>query len=189
MKVSNNQIREFWNWFSKSHTQLHSDTYTEDTLDILDQTLSNWNLSWEIGPGIQSENSLSISGNGDVELSTLAKTIIGKAPTIEGWEFFNFRQTKDNWNQLELSNQYIEASNWEFVAIHQTSGKTKVLIKANNLNSLTLDMQIKAIEMVVLNLLGEEIYLSKIDSLNIIESSSKEFWNHLINLKFLPEHL
>ena len=188
MKISKSQIQEFWEWFTKSHFKLRSESFVRECLDKLDRTVSGWNLSWEIGPGKHTDYSFSLSGNGDVELSNLAKNIIKEAPAIEGWEFFDFRQSKENWRQLKLSHQNIDATDWEYILLKQPNDKLEILIKADNLNELSRDIQRNAIELVLINLLGEKKYITNIDFYDLIDSNSKEYSNKYNNLKHLPDH-
>lgn len=44
-------IEIFWKWFNDNKDKLESDSYDQTILQQLDMTISNWNLSWEIGPG------------------------------------------------------------------------------------------------------------------------------------------
>ncbi len=80
--MQDKDIVNFWSWFTKNSGNLHSDHYDKLILNELDRIISDWGLTWEIGPGLSKENSFTISPNGDKELLSKAKNIIDKAPQL-----------------------------------------------------------------------------------------------------------
>jgi hypothetical protein len=191
LKPSKSDIINFWDWFSKNHAQLHSESIDMSALNNLDTIMANWNVSWEIGPGINTEYSLTISSNGIKELSDIVKEIIQLAPSIQDWEFFTFRQAKENWQTLKLPDQSIaiDASLWQYVLLQYPDDKMEILIKADNLSEFDEKTRNNAMELVLINLLGEESYLKKIDFFDLELNLEKEYSNSMTPIKYLPKHL
>jgi len=187
--MQDRDILTFWNWFTKNSVRLQSNDYDQDILHELDRIVSNWDLVWEIGPGLSKENSLTISPNGDKNLLDKAKSIIDKAPQLDNWEFYSAKQSKQNWHLAKLldTDLQIDASNWTYVLLKYDDEKIEILLKADTL--ITLDQEIKEIaaDIVLTNLLGEELKIRKIDFIDIVEKFDNE--KGITELKFLPDHI
>ncbi|MEO5562020.1 MAG: hypothetical protein ABIR18_01270 [Chitinophagaceae bacterium] len=191
MKPSKTDIQSFWNWFSKHHTQIHSESISKENFAVLDKTISGWGLSWELSPGITTGNSLSISGQGNRELSKIALQIVLAAPSIKDWEFFSFRQPKENWQHLKLpgNNIDIDASDWKYVLTKTGEGKLELVIQANNITGVKDELQETVVQLVLINLLGEEKYISDIYIYEIVEDLEDEFPTGITSIQYLPERL
>jgi hypothetical protein len=148
-------------------------------------------LSWEIGPGINTKYSLTISCAGNPEVSgTLAK-IVDKARPIPDWEFFKSRQPKEQWSTLKLSNENItiDASGWKYVLLQYPDNKVEILIDAENLNAFDKETQSAAIEIILINLLGEDLYVEKIHFHDLVLNLEEKYPHGLTSIRFLGEHL
>ncbi len=76
--MQDQDIMNFWSWFTKNSDNLHPDNYDQNILNELDRIICNWGLTWEIGPGLSKEYSLTISPNGDKHLLGTTNYIIDR---------------------------------------------------------------------------------------------------------------
>lgn len=187
--MNNPAIAEFWDWFAQNSTSLKSDRYDEILIDELDQIISNWDLVWEIGPGLTKSNSLTISPNGNKDLLDKAKSVIASAPELDTWEFYYLKQPKENWHKANLIDKAvkIDALEWTYILFQYEDKKIEIVLKADNLAHLDQETKELAIDLVLTNLLGEQLRIAKIDFFDIVE----EFDNAKggIKLEYLPAHL
>lgn len=184
-----NQITNFWYWFTKNSDHLHSDNYEKEILDALDRKVSDWDLVWEIGPGVAKKNSLTISPNGDKDLLDKAKSIIAKAPVLDNWEFYYSKQPKENWHMARLVDMALEidALNWTYVLFQYPDNKIEILLKADSISHLNKETKELAADLILTNLLGEKLKIEKIDFIELVDDFDDK--KRITKLKFLPAHL
>jgi hypothetical protein len=187
--MQDKDILNFWSWFEKNSDNLYSDNYDQNILNELDKIISNWGLTWEIGPGLSKDYSLTISPNGDKELLETTKYIIDKAPQLDNWEFYDAKQPKENWHLATLvdTHRAIDASNWTYVLLKYEDEKIEILLKADSLANLDTETKELAADLVLTNLLGEKLKIQKIDFIDIVEKF--EDAKGITELRFLPVHL
>jgi hypothetical protein len=187
--MQDKDILNFWKWFVDNKDKLESDSYDPTILQRLDKTISSWDLNWEIGPGQSKENSLTISPKGDTMLLPLTEQIVKKAPTLDKWQFYSTKQPKGNWHLLELNqdNISINASEWKYTLLKYNDGKIEVLVKADNLQSFEKGTKELIVEIVLTNLLGEEIFMKKVDYFDVVDDFDSD--KGITEIKYLPEHL
>jgi hypothetical protein len=187
--MQDKEILNFWSWFSKNSNSLQSDSYDQNILDELDNIISNWDLGWEIGPGLSKENSLTISPNGNKNLLDITNGIIDKAPMLDNWDFYSTKQSKENWHLARLvgTDFEIDASNWKYVLLKYEDGKVEILIKADTLSDLDKETKELAVDLILTNLLGEKLKIQKIDFINVVDEFDSE--KGITELKYLPAHI
>lgn len=188
--INEKDIQSFWRWFSESRNKLESHSYDPAILNQLDQKVAtDWNLNWEIGPGKAKENSLTISPKGDIKLLQLTEFIVSKAPAFEDWEFYATKQPKENWHLLELKEEGISvnASEWQYVLLKYENEKIEVFVKAVDLHGFHYDIKELIIEIVLINLLGEDLFIRKVNYFDIVDSFDSE--KGITAIKHLPQHL
>ncbi|MGN6494768.1 MAG: hypothetical protein ACTHLE_22460 [Agriterribacter sp.] len=181
------QIDEFWEWF-KQHSHKLS-LYDEFALRELDQKMLGWELGWEIGPGFKETNSFTISPCGNISLLEKAKRILDRAPELSMWEFFSWKQPKENWFILKLPDVpfEIDASDWTYILLRYPDDKFEILLKADNIIELSQFHRELIPDLIITNLLGEKKKIEMIDLVNIVaEFETPEMES---KLKYLPEHL
>jgi len=184
---------EFWKWFINNCDKLHPDKYDLTTIKELDRRIIDLNFRWEIGPGINKKYSLSISPNGLRENIERVKAFVNEAPYIEEWEYFNYKQPKSNWHQLEVPtyNLKLSALDWQYALLKYKDDKKEILIKGDSLSALDKDLRNEMAEIVLFNLLGEEIMMTEIDFIDVLDPKDNsyemnkisELRKHLVNLK------
>jgi hypothetical protein len=187
--MQDKDILDFWRWFLENKDKLESDSYDPTTLHQLDKTISNWDLNWEIGPGQSKENSLTISPKGSYVLLPLTEQIISKAPALDKWQFFSTKQPKTNWHLLELyqDNISVNASEWKYVLLKYEDEKIEVLIKADNLLKYDKETKELIVEIVLMNLLGERMFMERVDYFDVVNDFDSE--DGITKIKYLPKHL
>jgi hypothetical protein len=183
------QITDFWKWFGENSNRLDSANFDRDLIKELDDTVKNWGLTWEIGPGLIKEHSLTISPNGNKNLLDQTNYIIDKAPMFDDWEFYGSKQAKENWGKAKLIDRgfEFEATNWTYVLLKYPDDKIEIMVKADNLKSLDTNSKAIAVDLVLTNLLGEERKMSEIDFVDIVNEFDKGYG--ITEIQFLPDHL
>ncbi|XZF15907.1 hypothetical protein ACTHGU_07200 [Chitinophagaceae bacterium MMS25-I14] len=187
--MQNKNILNFWKWFNDNKSKLESDSYDPSFIEKLDETITEWELDWEIGPGVLKENSMTISPKGNIKLLPATEKIIEKAPAIDDWEFYPVKQPKQNWFLLELpdDNINIDAKHWEYVLLQYKDGKIEVLIKADSLSEFDKDTKEIIADIVLTNLLGEKLFMEKVDYFDIVDEFESR--KGVSRLEYLPKHL
>jgi hypothetical protein len=178
--VNTAEISNFWNWFKINSGDLQSNKYPNDKLDELDRRVLDFGLRWEVGPGKTKENSFTISPSGDNEKIELTKEFIRLSPTLDSWEFYNFKQPKVNWDKLELpeDNINITADNWRYILLKYKDGKKEILTKGDSLDSIDPDLKIVVAETVLTNLIGEERMMTELDFVDVLSPDDNTYDLH-----------
>lgn len=187
--IDTDDINNFWNWFKVNSSELHSDKYPNDSFRELDRRVYYMGLYWEVGPGVQKENLLTISVGGRRERLDKARSLVVNAPILDNWEFDILKKTKTNWDKLEIPNDNIKisAANWTYVLLKYKDGKREILIKANTLSAFEKDKRIELAEIVLTNLIGEERVIDELDYLDVLEVEDSTYDTQ--DIKGLSKHL
>ena len=187
--MQDKDILNFWRWFVDNKAKLESDSYDASILQQLDEKISKWDLNWEIGPGQSKENSLTISPKGNPLLLPLTEQIICKAPALDEWQFCSTKQPKTNWHLLELNqdNIFANASQWKYIMLKYDDAKIEVLIKADNLLKYDKETKEFIVEIVLMNLLGERMFMERVDYFEVVDKFDNE--DAITEIKYLPTHL
>jgi len=182
------QIKDFWEWFEYKSKQIGSDIYDQDFLNEIDTTISNWELGWEIGPGISKPNSLTISPNGNIDLIEKVNEVVHKAPTLDEWEIFSFKQPKENWHSaLVDSNLEVNAQSWTYQLLAYPDEKIEILVNADNIHHLPRETKDLIVDLVITNLLGEKIKMFCLDYLTVVDKFDTS--TGITQIKYLSAHL
>lgn len=194
-KIKIDTIKEFWNWFAHNCNSLEENYENTELLDQLDQWIYKLgDFSWEIGPGINAANALTISPNGDKNLLQSTKTIITYAKKCSGWEFY-YAVPPKNWNLIfdfETKDNYpveINAQEWEYVLLKYEDDMFEIIIKATNLNELRDDDKIIAAEILLDGVIGEEQRIQDICAIEVVNDFDKEYRERKSNITNLIKHL
>lgn len=132
---------------------------------------------------------MTISPTYDTELLPLADHIISKGPTHDNWEFYAMKQATENWHLLKLDqiNTTVDASEWKYVLLKYEDGKNEVLVKADSLSPYDMDTKKLIVEIVLTNLLGEKVFMQRVDYFEVVEEF--HVGNGITEIKYLSEHL
>lgn len=183
------EIVDFWSWFKINRNLLTSDKYPSGKFNELNNIINGLGLYWEVGPGVNKENMLIISVDGEKKLIDKAKNFLSYAPILDEWEIELFKKPKINWDILEIHKDSIKisAKNWQYVLLKYNDGKKEILIKADNLFEYEEDNRYVIVHIILTNLLGEEKLMNEIDYIDILEIDDSSYKTQ--NLCDLNGHL
>ncbi len=183
--MNDDKIENLWAWFSKNEQRIRDYIGNESAIerDYIVEHLDNLILDlgvfrWEIGPGFNKEWFLTISPNGDKDLMEISKNIIAAAPDLAEWEY-NFSRPAKDWDlkfnlyDENMTEQEVNASSWQFVALQNADGLIDLILQANNIGHLDSDTARTAADLVVVNEIGEETKILNILSINIVDQLEK----------------
>lgn len=193
--VEDRKIIDFWKWFTDNEKKLESDKITNQLVDELNhRILSLGDFNWEIREGIEKGNMLIISPGGDVSLLKETKKIIELSPALVNWEFYYYKPAKD-WDfhfSLEEGNnikRMINAGDWEYVLLKFPDETYDILIKADNLKFFQENERLVAVDIVLESILGEELSLTLIQNVGLVDSFPSEYYSQKNSIKYLKQHV
>ena len=93
--MTSQPIEEFWTWFIKNEEDLKN--FEKDPDKYLNKILTQIvkiqeGLAVELEPSVGNIIGMTISADGDYTLFPIVERIYEKAPVLEGWKFYAFRQ-------------------------------------------------------------------------------------------------
>jgi len=193
-RVSQDSVREFWDWFRSISTELGSNLDNSEILQELDERIRSFEgITWEVGPGISELNALAFSPNGRKELLSVTKQIVALAPTCVGWEFHPAKPPK-NWdlrfvvedkhgNQVE-----VDATGWQYALLKFPDGTFDIVVHAPNLPD-DEDIRYQAADIAVEGQLGEQTMLQLIQNLDVVDEFEDDLVGKGNSVTVLAEHL
>jgi hypothetical protein len=112
---NNGAIQRFWEWFAERSTylsSLHSSGHTDRLATLINGQLDKINpqLAWELGPGKNTKNSLTTTGEGNPSLRLLAEQMITAAPKLGDWELYATKQPREAPSTIRLPERNLELS-------------------------------------------------------------------------------
>lgn len=170
------KIKQFWDWFIDNESEFREVTDTKRVVELLNNQVLDFGLfAWEISEGNTKPHAFTLSPNGDKRRLQLSKDIFSKAPELRNWEFNYCKPLKPDWDfTFEVYNnmlvkQTYDASKWEFVLVEEEQQKISILLRAKNIVTLDYDDLPAVGSLVITNLLGEEIKIKHIKSIEFVE--------------------
>ncbi len=186
-------ILEFWNWFEVYQNRLQSDKITNELIIILNNKISLLgDFGWEIREGSSKNNMLIISPSGKAKLLNDTKAIIELAPELDEWEFLYFKPAK-NWDYCfsidEIdSKRMIDASQWQYVLL-KYHDDYEIIIKADTLKVIPEEYHMIAVDIVLESILGEELSLTLISEVDLVNEFPKEYIDKQSSIKDLKKQI
>jgi hypothetical protein len=190
------KMREFWEWFTKSVTEIEDVFADRAFLDALDEKVQGLNIvSWEIGPGLKAagNRSLVLSPGGDRKLMELTTAMIDTAPDLAGWEFYAAKPPKA-WDRRfsvsdEKGNEFeIDAADWSYCLLKHEEG-FEIIIRAPNMEEAPLEIQQTAAEVLIEGEIGEAARVKHVDYITVVKDFEKELENKASPIRALRDHL
>ena len=189
-------IRDFWSWFTVNAEKLkalHADRKFSDVAKEVNQEIDKIEpqLAWEIGPGKNKSNLLTISAEGNSELRPLADLMIQMAPELKGWEFFSSRPSRPAPDIVRLpeSGVAFDTSGWSFIPVeHPENGRLDLIIIDDQLARSSRDLALKAVSVYLDELLGEdtvETWIGRFET----QSNTAVQKNEIYKILDLPDYL
>lgn len=169
------KITQFWEWFVRHEREFREVVDANRVIEMLNNQVLEFGLfSWQIGEGQRKPFYLCISPNGDWQRLQLSKQIMAQAPLMSQWEFHHCKFPVLDWNfQFEMFNrsmirQTFDASQWEFALQEMPGGQRRIFLYADNVHTLDQDDLPLAGNLVIGKILGEEVQINHIRSIEFI---------------------
>lgn len=170
-------IKSFWEWFSAINRQFAADVENVNMQRELETQLQkiNSNITWEVGPKGNAKWYLAISPNLNKDVYEITQAIVSHAPNLPLWVFSPARQPK-SWNKtFEFESEagchiQLDASNWGYVLLRYPDGTYEIVLRGNNLETLSDNDRWLAAAVVLEAILGEEILMERIDHFELVDS-------------------
>lgn len=163
-------IENFWNWFSENEKsyrnfQDNPDKYLNELLSKVKKIADG--LAIELEPPNDGIINMTISADGVADLFPIVQQIVNKAPKINGWRFFAFRQRmpkeKINGMILKAQNHELNPNKMKFSPI-VSGGSIDIIIYADNITEENYNQVAYGGLMLVDNILGEYDCVTKVRS-------------------------
>lgn len=194
------QINKFWEWFGVN-TQLIEEVLqnqghvkTEYVIQQLDQHLLGMGkFKWDVKNPNENNFHLIISPNNDRELLKTAKVIVNNAILPENWMAFSGQQANGllqiSVYDEEMDICSVDATNWRALLLPSAEGRFELVIEADTSWELEEDTQLIAIDLLLNQLLGEELKITALAGLEIVEELESEESEEAFPFKNLPVFL
>lgn len=201
MKLQEEKIQAFWNWFVKNEnlikTCIENESATEQAFVV--EQLNNLildlgMLTWDLGLDDSNNWFLTISPNGDKELFEISQKIMDDAPMHLDWILHSSKPAKD-WNRTFIVfNEYmdeieIDASDWQYVALEETDRKLKLIFEAPNLQGLDEDTAESAAHKFLVHEIGEKAKILRISTIEIVHELESGLVESKSSIQELKKHI
>lgn len=162
------RVETFWTWFSEnegSYRYFHSNPqkYLGELYSKI-KKISN-GLTIELEPPKDDVINMTISADGDIELFPLVQQIVDKAPKIEGWNFYAFRQRlpkeKAKGLVLKIQNQVLNPDKMKFLPVVDNNN-IDIIVYIDNLTKENFSHIYYAGLILIGNILGEYDCVTKV---------------------------
>lgn len=169
-----------------------AEDYNNSTLiDDLDKrvTLLGERMDWEIGPLNNREQYFCLSPNLNENLIPLVREIVEAAPELKNWKVIPFKPKKGWIGQWKMFNEtgkeiMVDADSWRCVLYKFEDDVYEIDVKVEHVDGND-DIKYLAVDIVLTNLLGEEVYLKTIKNISLV----KGFEEKSISIKDLDKIL
>jgi len=189
------KVKNFWTEFeviSNEIIKYPESIYLIQKLDHLVDDLGPY--SWEYGPSVSREYYFSLSPNLNEELLNELDKIILLAPQIKGWEFFSGKPKKnellteftiENEAKIEIK---IDTTSWECIIYKFQDGKYELDVKIFEIAG-DEDTAYSALDVHLVNLLGERCYIKKISGVSLISEFDQKVKGRAILLNNICKYI
>lgn len=189
-------IRGFWSWFASNAQKLRTLHANRDFATLAREVNRELDkiepqLAWEIGPGKNQPNLLTISAEGNAELRPLAETMIELAPNLTGWEFHSARPARPApvMVRLPASGVAFDTSDWEFIPVEQpASGRLDLVVVDDQLARSDREPALRAVSIYLDEVLGEEAVETWIGQFEL-QSRIAAYGRKTYKIAELPDYL
>ncbi len=176
-------IESFWNWFTKNKDKLHKiDDSNKD--EVLNEILSQLRkvqteLSIEVSREDNGIREMTISPEGDRDKFEIVKSIVKKAPKLDGWEVTAFRQPMGFDFTLNYQNISLTPSELFFFPIRE-NGSLDIIIYGKDFKEYDFNTLAHYGLIMMDNVLGEYDCVTKIRYYDFKDISELKNTNDLI---------
>lgn len=196
--MENKKIEMFWKEFISIVKDIEHDYTSPTSFQKIDRLVDDIGpYSWEIGPSSNDVTDFSFTISPNMEKSLLEETkhIISFAPKLPNWSFYHAMQPKIGWEMTFLirtnngSEFKINGSDWKYVLYEYDDGKFDIVIKNPLISGLSLDDLYTAAEILIKGIIGEELFITRINEIEIINYFDNEIMNKESLIKNLSNHI
>jgi len=201
MELNNDNILGFWQWFVKNENTIKECIENEDSAQqefIVEQMnehiLGLGVLTWDVGLDDDGRWFLKLSPNGNKEMLEVSQKIMDEAPEHMGWLFYASKPAK-TWNRKftiydsYMDEQFIDASQWQYVVFDEDDGTLELIIEANNTSHLDSEVAETAAEQFVIQEVGELTRILFVSSIVIMDTLESDYQSSKAPITELKEHL
>ncbi|MGH9530768.1 MAG: hypothetical protein ACRD2Q_00135 [Terriglobales bacterium] len=174
-------IQEFWSWFRKRAPRL-AEMYEANMLEELGEEVNrrldtiSGDLPWEVGPGRRKKYSLTLSPEGNPQLSILIQQMLDEAPNIHDWELYSSRQPRPPSRAIQLPERGLDfpTDQWRFIPEEDlATNRVHLKILDRRLASEDREAALKAVSIFLDQFLGEEMVERWIGMITVAKSSAR----------------
>lgn len=188
---------QFWNWFKKNEAQFFFLNQIDDGDEkerILDELLAQLHiychkLYFEVGGEPDQKQNLIITAEGNQDYFDQVESLVKKAPHLEHWNVIAFKPIAEDGiieiNDIKLSPE----SMWFMPLNSKNSEKIGLRIYIDNFNPADTETYLKAIFLVLDNLLGEKSNALDIGYVEIDDLATYPQKEDLIELTKLARYI
>lgn len=189
-------VESFWKWFKANEKRLRNfeDDPTKYLLELLEQAKKvQPGVAIELEPPKNGIINMTISADGDVELFPIVQSMISKAPKVDGWHFFPFRQrmSKEVMKAMTLKAGDLElsADQMKFASVVE-GNLLDIIVYVNGVNEDNFEKVAYGGLLLIDNILGEYDCVKKVRNYDFEEFPKKKSeLNGLIPLLDLAEYV
>lgn len=195
------KIDAFWDWFVEQEQTIKAFFTEEEEVDkerLIDEmdnlVLDLGRFAWRIGPEGETSYFLLISPNRNPELLKLSKRILAAAPDLRDWSFYPAKQPRPwDWKLLLhddwLMEHEVDASGWQYVASERPGGQLEIAFEAANLDHFDAETQKEAVELALINLMGEEWLIRHVERVRVVKELGEGKETEARSVKDLKEEM
>ena len=191
--VTKDSIDEFWDWFVSNEKRLRAiQVDSSQTLSQIGEHARKIDsgLAIEYEPPKNGIINVTVSADGNRDLFPLVQRIVDKAPKLEGWNFFAFRQRVPmKGKTLKMEGLELNPEKMKFFPL-PSGDSLDIIIYANNVTDDNFNQMAYASLLLVDNILGEYDCVKKVRKYDIHNMpTSKEQLKGVMPLLDLPDYV
>ncbi|GAA0894541.1 hypothetical protein GCM10009122_42220 [Fulvivirga kasyanovii] len=187
-------INLFWADFTAIEGELRADPENKDLIDKIDLMVKKLgSYDWEYGP-FEDHFYFCISPHFDKELIPSIEEIMNYAPSSNYWEFMVGKPRKK-----ELLSRFViydsdnrevvvDTDGWECIIYRFEDGTYDLDVKMN-IKLESEDMKYLALDIHLTNILGEKVYLSIIEGIDIVDEFDDEVKNRAVRFNEIAKYI
>jgi len=174
MKNQKIDIELFWIKILQVLSKVRVNPEDQVLIKELDDIVFNFGeYEWEYGPSQKTDFYFCLSPNLNAELLDEVDAIILAAPELAGWEFISCKPRKKDVTKWSMSDQngneiVINTLNWRCIVYKYPDDTLELDVMTDS--KTDLDTQYSAVDIHIMNLIGEREYMKYITSFTIVKN-------------------
>ncbi|MES2427149.1 MAG: hypothetical protein V4560_09250 [Bacteroidota bacterium] len=195
MELNIDEVIDFWKWFKSISNELLIDPTNTDLIIQIDERIRTFNdFDWEIGPWKDSIYYLSISPGLIADKLEFTREFVKYAPASSGWHFLSSKPSKIDWKGIwKMSNDtgeeiLVDSNNWKYILYHFEDKTFDIDVITDDING-NEDTVSMAIDIALTGYLGEEMYMSLIKNISVVNNFEEEYRGKASLIKYIKKHI